>query len=144
MAQGSSDAHEAVVRWRDFLRDYASGNVPDEGFPPTPGALPDEDQPSFEFNPEVPLYPPDDDTITEDVARDVARFYTQHRFLPPPRSLHSKLRDRLILEYDLFQKDQVRRVFQLESFFLVDFCCSFKISTGSPDLLAPSLAFRIL
>lgn len=126
MAQGSAEEQTVVARWRSFLQSYASGDVPAQGCPPNPGLLPnvplvDGVAPWKADAASCPLYNIEDDIITDDVARDIAKFYTQHRFLPPPRSIHTSIRDRLVLEYDLFQKDQVRSEPLFNSPFIVPY-----------------------
>ncbi|KAH8831674.1 hypothetical protein DL96DRAFT_1812492 [Flagelloscypha sp. PMI_526] len=106
------EVREIVGQWLEFLRSYASGqNIPSNCPPPQPPVLPN--LPTLNTEPttlmeSTSLYPRDGEPITYEIAKEVARFYTQHRYLPPPRSVDANTKDRVIMEYDVFNTEQMK------------------------------------
>ncbi|KAH8818703.1 hypothetical protein DL96DRAFT_1820122 [Flagelloscypha sp. PMI_526] len=103
---------DIIASWQTFLRTYAAG----EGLsvngapckpPLLPGVVTDEVLPP-DLHLDVPLYPEDEDSITPETARGIAKFYSENHFLPAPRRVNSDLRDRLVMEYDIFKPEQLR------------------------------------
>ncbi|KAL7419438.1 hypothetical protein Q5752_006276 [Cryptotrichosporon argae] len=104
---GIDDA--SVEAWTSFLSDYARGQFsPDEvPAPPTPTAFrPQAASPDYAAD--CPVYYAVD--IDGEAARRVQRFYVRNGFLPPPRAPLEPVRERIILEYDLYSREQVGNI----------------------------------
>jgi hypothetical protein len=100
--------------WADFLSRYARGEFPSDSvppLPPLPSPPPEHVRPSSEpldhlF--EAPTY--DTIDITPSIAERVGEFYCKHAFLPPPRAPSEAVRERVILEYDLYSQEQIDNI----------------------------------
>lgn len=113
--QTPSDPQSHVrASWGDFLSRYARGEFPSDSIPalpPLPSPPPEHVRPSSEpldhlF--EAPIY--DTIDITPSIAERVGEFYCKHAFLPPPRAPSEAVRERVILEYDLYSPEQIDNI----------------------------------
>ncbi|WWC85173.1 uncharacterized protein L201_000030 [Kwoniella dendrophila CBS 6074] len=106
-----------LQEWKSFLTGYASGDWNPESTPVMPNAGMEEHDNGYENCPEsideqeseTDCNEADDDPkniysshiIDEKIARKIRQFKTDKDYLPPPRSPHELLREKIILEYDI-------------------------------------------
>lgn len=108
--QSSSDS--SLHQWRHFLEAYSNGDFDPNVIPPRPPL--DPSAPTCDSSSHVPPLQPSlpyaSTSITDEVAAEVRLYCQTHDYLPPPRSPHEQLRERLLLEYDIMGPIQTANI----------------------------------